>query len=249
MRNLVTARVLARRSRNLLLVSILVILLGVLASTIGFFMRGIPLVSRGTPNYDFYVTVREVLVWLGAFIVVAGGVMILRALTWKRENPIATQIGRVLAQDMNLDDRYAYIPNLSRRAVGYVDAVLVGPPGILVFRITERGGTFFNEGSAWMKQRDKGDWIPLRWSLTREVIADVTKIREFLQSRNISQIPVFPVIVFTEDPPQTRISMEKPTVPVLQPQELSYGLANSYFGERDRIDQLMVNKVVDTLVG
>jgi Nuclease-related domain len=249
MRNLVTARALARRSRNLLLLSILVFLAGVLTITIGLFMRSIPLVVPSNPNYDFYITVREILVWLGGGIIIIAALMILRALTWKRENLIATQIGQILAQDLNLDDRYAYIPNLSRRTIGYVDAVLVGPPGVLVFRISERGGTFFNEGSVWMKQRDKGDWQALRWSPTREVVEDVNKIREFLQTRNISEIPVFPVIIFTEDQPETRITLEKPTVPVMQPPELSYGLSNSYFGKRDRIDQLTANKVTDTLLG
>lgn len=249
MRNLVTARALARRSRNLLLVSVLVILIGVLTIAIGFFMRSIPLVVDSNPNHDFYVTVRNALIWLGGGIILIGAAMVLRALTWKRENPIATQIGRVLAQDLNLDDRYTYIPNLSRRTIGYVDAVLVGPPGILVFRISERGGTFFNEGSVWMQQRDKGNWKPLRWSPTKEIVEDVNKIREFLQSRNISQIPVFPVIIFTEDQPETRVTLEKPTVSVMQPHELAYGLSNTYFGKRDRIDQLVANKVADTLVG
>lgn len=247
MRNLVTARALARRSRNLLLAAILVILLGVLAITTGLVMRLIPFVISSHPNFGLYTTVHQALVGVGGMIILIGLLMILRALTWKRENPIATQIGRVLAQELNLDDRYTYIPNLSRRAIGYVDAVLIGPPGLLVFRITEKGGTFFNEGSVWMKQRDKGNWSPLRWSPTKEVIADVNKIRAYLQNRNISQIPVFPVIVFVEDQPETRITTEKPTVPVLQPHELAYGLSNTYFGQTDRIEQLVANKVTDTL--
>lgn len=249
MRNLVTARALARRSRNLLLASILVILLGILAITTGLVMRSIPFVISTNPNYGLYSTVQQSLVLLGGAIIIIGILMIIRAITWRRENPVATQIGRVLAQTMNLDDRYAYIPNLSRRSIGYVDAVLVGPPGVLVFRITTKGGTFFNEGAVWMKQRDKGNWVPLGWSPTKEVIADVNKIREYLQNRNISQIPVFPVIVFVEDEPKTRISTEKPTVPVMQPHELAYGLSNSYFAKTDRIDQLIANKVTDTLVG
>lgn len=248
MRNVVTARALARRSRNLLLVAILVFSLGVLMTLIAFFMRSIPLVTTASSNYDLYLLLRDLLLWLGLAIIIIGTLLVIRALTWKRENPVATQIGRVLAHDLNLDDRYSYISNLSRRSIGYVDAVLIGPPGVLVFRITDRSGTFFNEGSAWLQQRDKGQWKPLRWSPTREVVADVNKIRNFLQARNLSQIPVFPVIIFIEDAPSSRVTTEKPTVPVMQPQDLTYGLSNTYFAQTDRLEQLIANKVVEALV-
>ncbi|MGJ3238402.1 MAG: nuclease-related domain-containing protein [Anaerolineae bacterium] len=249
MRNMVPARSLARRSRNLVLLAIFVLVLGVVALAVSSFMATVPLVVASSPNYSLYQGTSEVLSWVGLIAIVVTVVMIIRALTWKRDNPIAEQVGEVLEQELNLDDRYAYIRNLSRPSIGYVDAVLVGPPGVLVMRITNRGGVFFNQGSKWLRQRDKADWKPLRWSPSEEVADDVHKIRDFLQTRGLAQIPVFAVVIFTEDQPMTRVTTENPVVPVMQPFEMAYSLENSYFSKRDRLDQITVNNVVKTLFG
>lgn len=249
MRNMVSARSLARRSRNLLLLSIFIIVLGILALIVSAFMNTVPLVVQDNPNFTFYQNSIVGLVWLGAILIILGIIMIMRALTWKRDNPIAAQVGEVLEQELNLDDRYAYIRNLSRFAIGYVDAVLIGPPGVLVMRITQRGGTYFNEGSKWLKQKDKGEWIPLNWSPTEEAAVDVRKVREFLQTRGLGQTPIFAVVLFAEDEPATRVTTEQPVVPVMQPFEMAYALEDTYFAQRDRLDQLTVNKVVKTLFG
>ncbi|GAB5490395.1 MAG: hypothetical protein Phog2KO_06100 [Phototrophicaceae bacterium] len=249
MRNMVPARSLARRSRNLILLAVFIMVVGVLAVIFGLFLNLFPLVVPNNPNYDFYQTIDDALRWLGGIVILISIGLIIRAVTWKRDNPIAEMVGNVLEQELNLDDRYAYIRNLSRSSIGYVDAVLVGPPGVLVMRITTRAGTFFNEGSKWLEQKDKGDWKPLNWSPTEEVAQDVRKIREFLQTRGLPEMPIFAVVVFTEDEPATRVTSEKPVVPVMQPYEMAYSLENSYFAKRDRLDQLKVNKVIKTLFG
>lgn len=249
MRNMVPARSLARRSRNLMLLAVFIIVLGILTIIVGSFMNLVPLVVPNNPNYEFYQFSADALIWIGGIAIAISVMMLIRAVTWKRDNPIAELVGNVLEQELNLDDRYAYIRNLSRLSIGYVDAVLVGPPGVLVMRITTRGGTFFNEGSKWLEQRDKGNWKPLRWSPTEEVAEDVRKVREFLQTRGLPEMPVFAVVVFTEDEPATRVTTEKPVVPVMQPYEMAYSLENSYFAQRDRLDQLTVNKVIKTLFG
>ena len=249
MRNMVPARSLARRSRNLMLLAVFIIVLGILAIIFGAFMNLVPIVVEDNPNYGFYLFVADALVWVGGFAVLISLGLLIRAMTWKRDNPIAELVGNVFEQELNLDDRYAYIRNLSRFSIGYVDAVLVGPPGVLVMRITTRAGTFFNEGSKWLEQRDKGNWKPLRWSPTEEVAQDVRKVREFLQTRGLPEMPIFAVVIFTEDEPATRVTTEKPVVPVMQPYEMAYSLENSYFAQRDRLDQLTVNKVITTLFG
>lgn len=249
MRNIVPARSLARRSRNLMLGAILLVALGAVGIVVSMFLDTVPLEVANTPNFTLYQFTVGALWWIGILSIIIGVGLVIRALTWKRDNPIAAQIGDVLARELNLDDRYVYIRNLSRMAIGYVDAVLIGPPGVLVMRVTNRGGTFFNEGSKWLQQVNEGNWKPLSWSPTEEVADDVEKIREFLQARNLSQIPVFAVVVFTEDQPATRVTTESPVVPVLQPQEMTYGLDHTYFAEHSRLDQPTVNKVIKTLFG
>lgn len=249
MRNMVPARALARRSRNLALVATLVILLGIVVIVISSFMSVVPLVGPDNPNFDFYQFAIQLFRWVGAFLIATSVMMFVRAFTWKRDNPIAEQIGDVLESELNLDDRYAFIRNLSRSQIGYVDAVLVGPPGVLVMRITNRGGVFFNQGSKWLKQRDKDNWKPLGWSPTNEVAADVSKIREFLATRNLTEIPVFAVVIFTEDQPATRVTTENPVVPVMQPFEMAYSLETTYFADRNRLEQLKVNSIITALFG
>lgn len=247
MRNIVPARALARRSRNFLFAAVLVFFLGILALAFSFFMRGIPLVVPANPNYDFYVLTQDLLLWLGVGLIVIALFIALRATTWKQDNPLALMIGEELAKV--LDDRYVYIRNVNKFALGYMDAVLVGPAGALVFRITNKAGVFFNEGAYWMRQKDKGEWQTLKWSPTKECVADIKKLREFLQSRGLADAPVFGVVVFTEQEPATIVTTDKPVIPVLQPHELSYGLEDSYFSKKDRLDQLAANRIATLILG
>jgi Nuclease-related domain len=125
--------------------------------------------------------------------------------------------------------------------------VLIGPPGVLVFRITQRGGVYYNKGQYWLKQKDKDDWQSLTWSPTKECVDDIKKIREFLAARGLPDVPVFGVVVFTAAPPETQVTLEQPLVPVLQPHELSYGLVDNYMANTKRIDIATVNRVLNLL--
>ena len=245
MQNIVPARSLARRSRNLFLGAILIILFGALLIVAGIFMRSVGLVVPTNPNYQLYTLSATAALWIGGLLIFIGIIMIIRAVTWRRDNVLAQKIADAL--DDFLDKKYVYVRNLSKLAIGYVDAVLIGPPGVLVFRITQRGGTYFNKGQYWLKQKDKGEWQPLNWSPTKECIEDIKKLREFLAARGLDNVPVFGVVVFTEDPPATRVTLENPTVPVLQPHELSYGLADTYMANTKRIDIPTVTRVVNLL--
>lgn len=245
MRNVVPKRALSRRSRNFMLMGVVVGLIGLFIVTVSIFMRSVPLISRTNDSYNLYVLFRDIFLWLGITLGIAGVAMMIRAATWKQDNPLAKEVGDVLGK--NLNERYVYIRNVSKFAIGYVDGVLVGPPGVLVFRVTNKEGTFFNEGNYWMRQQDKGDWKTMRWSPTKECADDIIKIREFLAARGVGQVPVFGVVVFTSD--ITTVSLEKPTLPVLQPWELEQGLNATYFANRDRIDQLIANKIADLLTG
>jgi hypothetical protein len=100
-----------------------------------------------------------------------------------------------------------------------------------------------------MQQKDKGAWRTIRWSPTRETVEDIRKVRAFLQARGLPDVPVFGVVVFLEDKPVTTVTVEQPVVPVLQPSELSYGLEDTYFSKKDRLDQLTANKVATLLFG
>lgn len=239
MRNVVPARALARRSRRWLISSVLIVLFGGLAISIGLFMRTVPLVVRSNPNYSLYVLTRDMTTGIGVALVAVAIILAIRALTWRQDNKLALATADALEEF--LDDRFIFVRNVSKFSLGYIDALLIGPPGLLVFRITQRSGVYFNEGARWSRQRDKGDWAVLRWSPTKEAVRDIKKLREFLAARNLIDVPVFGVIVFLEEPPATRITTDNAVVPVVQPQDLQHRLPQ-YFG-KDRIDQVQVNQV------
>lgn len=107
MRNMVPARALVRRSRNLALLAVFMIVLGILAIIVSSFMNAVPLVVSDNSNYGFYQFAITAFLWLGAILILISILMLIRVFTWKRDNPIAEQVGNILEQELNLDDRYA----------------------------------------------------------------------------------------------------------------------------------------------
>lgn len=244
MQNIAPSNLLTRRSRDLLYVALLIVLVGALLAVIGGAMFLISFVVPSNPNYNLYHIVRTVILVVGVLVILLGLVLVVRALTWKTDNRLAEQVGNELAQ--YVDGRFTFIRNINKLSVGYIDAVLVGPSGVLVFRITDKQGVLFNDGAAWLRQRDKGDWSTIRWNPTREVVDDIKKLREYLATRGKPDVPVFGVIVFTRESPDVQFTTQNPVVPVIYLSEISYNLSDSYFA-KDRIDEPLVTELVNLL--
>lgn len=242
---MVPSRALSRRSRRLLYAAVLLTFVAIIALVTGAVLRFIPLVVPSNPTYATYVLVHNALLIVGGGLLVVVGAMVIRALTWRQENTLALSIGEYLATF--LDKRYVFIRNISRRAVGYVDAVLVGPPGVLVFRVCSQQGVYYNEGSKWMQQRDQGAWHTLTWAPTDEVIADIQKVREYLEAQGVPSPQVFGVVVFLDEPPRTVVTVSNPTVPVAQVSDLQERLAANYFALLDRHDATSVTRMAELL--
>jgi hypothetical protein len=240
MQNVVPSSGLARRSWNLLYAAGLVLLLGILAAVIGMFLYIIPLVVPSNPSFSTYDSIRSLLIPVGVAIAIIGILLGIRAVTWKRDNPLAEMVGEKLAEF--LDERYIYIRNVSRISLGYIDALLIGPAGVLVFRIVDRTGVMFNEGGGWIKQKDKGQWETMRWNPTVEAVADIKRLREWLRVRGHPDVPVFGVIVFTKEMPEAQVTAQNPVVPVVYLSEFSYKLSDSYFA-LERLDAPTSHKI------
>jgi hypothetical protein len=245
MQNVAPKASLARRSRNVLIGALVVALLAILALSVGGFMYGVALVVPSNPSFPTYDGVRRALVVLaGALGLVALGLAV-RALTWKTDNALAESVGHALS--VFLDKRYVFIRNVSKRQLGYIDAVLVGPAGVLVFRITPKQGNYYNEGTKWMVQRDKGAWKTLEWSPSDEAIEDIKKVRAYLTEKGIDKPQVFGVVVFTNPAPQTVITASNATVPVAQLDTLEDRLLGNYLAKRDRHDLATVAEIAKLL--
>lgn len=245
MQNVVPQQALSRRSRRWLIAAGALGLLAALMLIVGVVMRFIPLMVPSNPSYTLYVTFHNGLLVVGGVLLLLGAGVAVRALTWKQDNPLALRIGEALSTFV--DGRFIFIRNISKQAIGYVDAVLVGPPGVLVFRICNDRGIFYNEGNKWMRQQDQGRWKPLNWSPTDEVIADIRKIREYLMRHEVENPQVFGVVVFLNEPPATVVTVQNPTVPVAHVDDLHDQLLGNYFALMDRHNAATVTRIAELL--
>lgn len=244
MRNVAPSRVISRRTNQLVTIAFLVGALGVFLAAVGVLMIIVPLDKPVHSSYPTYVFVRGAFVGIGAIIVMSAVGMAIRALTYRKDNDLALLAGRVL--EPMLDDRFTFIRNINRRDIGYVDAALVGPPGVLVLRIVGDAGAFANEGVNWLRQNARGDWLPAGFSPTLEDIADVRKVRESLAKASLGDVPVYGLIIFTQDPSRVGLTINNPQVPVTHLVTLMPTLAASYLALPE-LDQNVVNAIVTVL--
>lgn len=241
MHNLVPSRALARRSRTLLTIALVIGALGAFFTAIGFVLFAIPLVSEDDVLYG---VVRGSLVIFGLMLFVLALGLAVRAVTWRTDNDLAVRVSSVLGGA--LDARYTFIRNISTRELGYIDALLIGPPGVLTFRILDLKGILANEGADWLIQNRRGEWRPLGSSPTREVVADIDKLRTYLSGRNLGDVPVYGVIVFTSEAPATQLMGKTPVVPPTHLSSLLVNLGDNYLA-KDRIDARRIADTVRTL--
>jgi hypothetical protein len=244
MRSFAPTRSLARRSTRLLQFAIVVVLGGVFIAVIALLMYAIDFVVQSNPGFGFYNAMRGILLIAGIAIALIGGGMALRAATWKLDNNLAIKTGEALAQ--RLDDRYTFIRNISKLGLGYIDAVLIGPPGILVFRILDNEGNFLNEGPNWLRRNRSAEYMPWMLNPTSQVLDDIKSLGEFVARRGVTNLPIYGVVVFVKEPPLVVLKANNPTVPSAQLSGLVDTLVPNYLSE-ERIDSQNVQKLVKML--
>ena len=244
MQNVAPTRRLNRRSRDFLIAAALVFLLGAAISVLGIGLHIFSLVVPFNRGYEVYDLTRKLLLSGGIGITFVAILMALRAVTWRTDNALAWQVGELLAAQ--LDRQFVFIRNISKRTIGYVDAVLVSKHGVLVLRITRRKGKFFNEGGQWLRRGRKGKWRPLRWNPTRDAVADAMKLKEYLKDFQLAEVPVYAAVVFTHDAPEVQFRLQEPAVPVVHASRLIVALQDSYFAQA-RIEANTIQQLVNLL--
>lgn len=248
MQNVAPTRSLARRSRQILIAALVVGAVGTFIAIVGLAMFVLPLVNESSSSYGFYAFIRGLVFGAGALVFFSGVIMAVRAITWRTDNDLAMQSARHMLQYPQIfDSRYTFIRNVSKLEIGYVDAVLVGPPGVLVYRITDTSGHFANEAANWLKEARRNEWVPAGIEPTRECVADIKKMREYLAKQKLANVPVFGIIVFTKEPPAVTLTAKEPTVPICQFSTLIPALETEYFKRRERIDDAQVQAAVRAL--
>lgn len=232
MQNLNPARIIVRRGRDLMIIGALVLLAGLVIGSIGL----LTVLLFSSPVFGLGA------MGIGVLVVLTGLALMARGLSLRTENEPAKIVAQALSSGLGAD--YTFIRNLSRRGLGYIDGVLVGPPGALVFRIHDQPGVFMNEGADWLERKGGGAFALSRLNLTRECVADVIALRKYLAARNLAHVPVYAIVVFTH--PSASITARQPNVPIADLRSLLNVIRGDYMREA-RIDAKSVQATVKAI--
>ncbi|MBI5669507.1 MAG: NERD domain-containing protein [Chloroflexi bacterium] len=240
MDNVAPARALARRSYNLLQLAFVVVAIGIFISIVALLGFAIPPIPPSHPQFGLFSFGRTALLIIGIAVGLLGLGMAVRAFTRRQDNNLALIAGDYLAP--LFDNQYSFVRNINRPGLGYIDAVMIGPPGALVFRIVDNTGNLANEAAEWMKQNAAGEWVPLGFSPTRQAVEDVDHLRTYLEKRGLD-VPVFGVVVFIGDESTVTIAERAPVVPVSHLNTLVRNLQPNYLANPNRIPHSVVSRV------
>lgn len=244
MQNVAPTGALARRSRQWLQLAFVFVTGGVFLAVIGLALFAIPLFVEANRLFGIYNFVRTVLLAAGILAGLMGLGLAVRAYLTRIDNDLANITGQHLSRF--LGNEFWFVRNISKRGLGYIDAVLVGPPGALVFRIVDYTGVFANERGNWLTQNRSGEWVPAKNNPTADDIIDIKALREYLREKGLPDVPVYGVVVFVREEPLTQLMTKEPTVPVAHLSQLVDVLQNNYLAA-DRIDAPLVKRVVDLI--
>jgi hypothetical protein len=133
------------------------------------------------------------------------------------------------------------------RGLGYIDAVLVGPPGVLVFRTVDYKGSWINERVEWRNQKKGGNLREASTNPTRECARDVYALRKYLAKLNLERVPVYGIVVFTAERNLVDLKADAPLIPVAEKHTLFHVMKQDYLAE-ERINSPAIRATVNALI-
>ncbi|NDJ85341.1 MAG: NERD domain-containing protein [Chloroflexi bacterium] len=240
MQNINSSKNVNRRGRFYLLMGLFVTLGGLFAVIIGVLLFLLPVLGT-----DLSTPVGICLNIFGFPLTFVGLGLMFRGSTLQKDNPLAYEVGESMRSFLGSDARYTYVRNLSRRTLGYIDGVLVGPPGVLVLRTVDHKGEWHNERAEWRVRDKKGRLRPASDNPTRECARDVYALRKFLAKRGLDQVPVYGVVVFVSD--RVKLRGQGSIIPIAEKHTLFQILSRNYLSD-ERIKSPKVRATVDALV-
>lgn len=245
MRNVAPTLSLTRRANQWKSVGFLALAVGAFFTALGVLMSAVDLVGRTTDAYTLYSLGRTAAVVVGVAALVAGVALLVRAFTWRQDNDLAQKTAAVLAPA--LDDRYTFIRNISKPTLGYVDAALVGPPGVLVFRITDVEGTWANDKANWLVKNPRtAELLPAPFNPTQQALDDLGKLKAALDGMGLTDVPLFGVVVFTQDQRRVTLQANLPALPITHLALIHENLKTGYFAE-DRMNMNIGSQIIKLL--
>lgn len=243
MQNINPSKNVNRRGRFYIVMGLLVGLSGLIAVALGILFLALPLLGT-----DFSSPVGLCLNAVGILAALGGAAGMVRGFTLQKDNPLAYEVGETLKETAIGDDpRYTFIRNINRRGLGYIDAVLVGPPGVLVFRTVDYQGGWINERAEWRNRTRSGNLRGASTNPTRECARDVHALRDFLAKNKLEKVPVYGIIVFVTSPDQLDLRADAPVIPIAELHTLFYIMNQDYLRE-ERINSPTIRATVDAVI-
>ena len=169
---------------------------------------------------------------------------ILRSAVGGADSPGEQAVAQSLAGA--LDDAYALFRSVRLpRAEEPIDAVLVGPSGVLVMTIYEYVGTYACDGDDWFHSPDSGQsWQPSVENPVKQVLYDHIQLKAHLAQENLRDVPFEQAVVFPNA--KTHVNSRNPAVRLLWLKELP-AYARELTGQ-SFLAPAQVNDVVAALV-
>lgn len=247
MRTSAPTRALTRRAAQGRTLAFFLAAVGVLVLMIGVVLSVIVLVPPASPSRWIYDLICLALIGMGLLVIGSAVFVLFQSFTIKGDNQLAQLVATELGK--YLDDNFVLVRNVDDREIGYVDAILVGPPGLCVFRILDESGAYANEGANWLKLKrgTTEDWRPADIDATVEVVLDVNKTREYFQSR-LGDLPTWGMICFIQPPSAVSLMAKEPVVPSTHLVTLHEALKQNYLAVPQRISPDFIPQIVSLLV-
>ena len=245
MRNIAPAQLINRQRLRFFQLAAVIVSAGIFLAMFGLALYALPSVfDDGGTLYD----VGRVGLMFGGVIlcIIGAGIGLWTATNFrpKKENKLAQIMGNALRHELSAE--FTFIRGINQLGIGYVDAVLVGTPGVMVFRLLDWTGEFLNESSHWVKKNNQGHWLPTRTNPTREVVDDINALKAHFADEGLEDIPIYGMIVFVKENTQARISLKDPVVPATHLRTV-YPRLNEHFLGKERIRPKTVKIIVDLL--
>lgn len=239
MKNINPQKHINRRGRFYFLLGAFMFMIGLISIASGILLLLLPVLgtSLSTP-------VAVVGLIVGGIMALTGIFLVFRGTTLKKDNMLAYDVGEAMRTFLGSDARYTYVRNLSKRGLGYIDAVLIGPPGLLVFRTVDYKGEWRNEGAYWKVRNKRGNLQPSSNNPSRECAKDVYALRKYLAKYDLERVPVYGVVVFCSE--KVKLRGQGPVIPIAEKHTLYQILSRDYLRE-ERINSPKIKNVLDIL--
>lgn len=242
MKNINPSKNVNRRGRFYFLLGLFVTLIGLIAVALGILLIVLPILGETLSS-----PAALCLLVLGIPASAGGLFAMFRGTTLKKDNLLAYDIGESMRSFLGSDARYTFVRNVSKRRVGYIDGILVGPPGVLVFRTVDYKGEWINERAEWKIRTKNGRLRQASNNPTRECAKDVYALRKFFEQESLTRVPVYGVVVFTAEQSQVKLVGQAPVIPIAEKHTLFAVLSQNYLKE-ERINSPQIRKTVDILI-